>query len=130
MSTLVRSAPIRLCARGPSGTLTASTPASLSFRTSATMREPSTPRGGTISTDVTNSPAAMREANRDRSGNGVASGGWRGGGGVEERDEQGLPKRPVPVAPHPPPLALPPRQHGGDQPRPPPLPPCGARGPP
>src|SRR5512138_383889 len=75
MSTLVSNAPIRLCARGPSGTLTASTPASLSFRTSATIRDASTPRGGTISTDVTNSPAAMRDAKRDRSANGVERGG-------------------------------------------------------
>src|SRR5207248_2043353 len=50
---LQRSAPMRLCARGPSGTLTASTPASRSAAVSRSILAASTPRGGTISTDVT-----------------------------------------------------------------------------
>ena len=49
---------MRLCARGPSGTLTASTPAAFSAATSRSILLASTPRGGTISTDVTNSPRA------------------------------------------------------------------------
>ena len=47
---------MRLCARGPSGTFTASTPAAFNRPTSASMRVASTPRGGTISTDVTKAP--------------------------------------------------------------------------
>ncbi len=64
---------MRLCARGPSGTFTASTPASFSFRTSAIMRDASTPRGGTISTDDTNSAFASFAAHFDRSANGTGS---------------------------------------------------------
>jgi len=52
--------------------LTASTFASFNRFVSASILDASTPRGGTISTDVTNSPAAMRDANRERSANGVA----------------------------------------------------------
>mgnify|MGYP000276713608 CR=1 FL=1 len=48
MMTLVSSAPMRLCARGPSGTFTPSTPARFSSRTLSSMSFASTPRGGTI----------------------------------------------------------------------------------
>src|SRR6266699_2617172 len=50
--------PMRLCARGPSGTLTASTPAFLSARHCSSIGAGSTPLGGTISTLVTSSPRA------------------------------------------------------------------------
>ena len=61
------SAPIRLCARGPSGTLTASTPACLSRRTCSNIGAGSTPFGGTISTVVTNRPSASLAPSRERS---------------------------------------------------------------
>src|SRR5678815_2578973 len=72
INTLVSNAPMRLCARGPSGTFTASTPASFKRRVSVSIRVASTPRGefvssveivpprgGTISTDDTNSPRGV-----------------------------------------------------------------------
>ena len=67
---LTSTALMRLCARGPSGTFTASTPARRSAVTSCSIRLASTPRGGTISTDVTNSPRASFAAHRERSANG------------------------------------------------------------
>ncbi len=65
------SAPMRLCARGPSGTFTASTPARFNPSTPSSILVASTPRGGTISTLVTNSPAAILAAQRDRSAKGT-----------------------------------------------------------
>ena len=67
------SAPMRLCARGPSGTFTASTPATLSASTPSSIAVASTPRGGTISTDVTNSLRAILAAQRERRANGIAA---------------------------------------------------------
>src|SRR5256886_3963439 len=49
---------MRLWARGPSGTFTASTPAALSARHCSSIGVGSTPLGGTISTLVTSSPLA------------------------------------------------------------------------
>src|SRR6266545_4595319 len=71
------STPMRLCARGPSGTLTASTPAALSARHCSSIGFGSTPFGGTISTLVTISPRASFAPQRDfsASGTGVTSGG-------------------------------------------------------
>ena len=46
---------MRLCARGPSGTFTASTPARFRARTLSIIWVASVPLGGTISTVVTNS---------------------------------------------------------------------------
>src|SRR5215218_70626 len=71
MSRLVITAPMRLCARGPSGTLTASTPSRFSAATSESILLASTPRGGTISTDVTISPFAIFAAKCERSANGT-----------------------------------------------------------
>src|SRR5947208_1862887 len=55
------STPMRLWARGPSGTFTASTPAALSARHCSSIGVGSTPLGGTISTLVTSSPRASFE---------------------------------------------------------------------
>src|SRR2546430_9838944 len=52
------STPMRLWARGPSGTFTASTPAALRARHCSSIGVASTPLGGTISTEVTSSPRA------------------------------------------------------------------------
>ncbi len=58
---------MRICARGPSGTFTASSPARFSRRTPASMAAGATPFGGTISTLVTSSPAASLRPRRERS---------------------------------------------------------------
>jgi hypothetical protein len=57
----------------PSGTFTASTPAFLRRPVSLSMRVASVPRGGTISTDVTNFPSRELCAQRERSANGTGS---------------------------------------------------------
>jgi len=71
------STPMRLWARGPSGTFTASTPAALSARLCASIGAGSTPLGGTISTLVTSSPRASFAPQRDfaTSGAGVTPAG-------------------------------------------------------
>src|ERR1041385_2429995 len=91
MSRLVMTAPMRLCARGPSGTFTASTPAVLSAFTSASIFVASTPRGGTISTDVTKVPAANFAAKCDRLAKGTGSTplACDVGGGKREGDVDG-----------------------------------------
>ena len=63
-------APMRDWARGPSGTLTASTPASFKLRTPSIIFDGSQPLGGTISTLVTNWLSAILAAKRERSANG------------------------------------------------------------
>src|SRR3989442_13070071 len=67
------STPIRLCARGPSGTLTASTPAALRARHCSSIGVASTPLGGTISTLVTSSPLASFAPQHERADNGTSS---------------------------------------------------------
>ncbi len=71
------STPMRLCARGPSGTLTASTPPAFSARHCSSIGCGSMPLGGTISTLVTSSPRASFAPQRDfsASGTGVTLGG-------------------------------------------------------
>ena len=66
-------APIRLWARGPSGTLTASTPAARSARACSIIAAGSGPRGGTISTVRTKAPAASRAPSPDRSARGAGA---------------------------------------------------------
>ncbi|MNL22068.1 hypothetical protein D3C87_1433920 [compost metagenome] len=66
-------APMRLWARGPSGTLMASTPASRMRRTPSSIERGSQPLGGTISTEVTNMPRASLAPKRDRSESGTGS---------------------------------------------------------
>jgi hypothetical protein len=73
MSRLVSTAAIRLWARGPSGTFTASTPPAFSAATSFSIFSASTPRGGTISTDATISPRAIFAAHFERCAKGT---GW------------------------------------------------------
>ncbi len=85
MSSPAIRAPIRLWARGPSGTLTASTPAARRARACAIMAVGSGPRGGTISTVRTNAPAASRAPSPERSARGVG----------------GAPSPAAPVAPAP-----------------------------
>ena len=73
------STPMRDCARGPSGTFTASTPAALSARHCASIGVGSTPLGGTISTLVTSSPRAIFAPHRERSASGTGvtpAGAW------------------------------------------------------
>ncbi len=64
---------MRLWARGPSGTFTASTPAALSARHCSSMGVGSTPLGGTISTLVTSLPAASLAPQRERAARGTSS---------------------------------------------------------
>ena len=64
---------MRFCARGPSGTFTASTPASLIDCTDFTMASGFGPFGGVISIVVTNSPAAILRPQFERSGSGTGS---------------------------------------------------------
>src|SRR5512145_3508258 len=66
-------------ARGPSGMLMASTPASAQRRTFASISVMSQDRGGTISTDVTFSPAISFPASRDFFPVGITCtrGSWR-----------------------------------------------------
>src|SRR5262249_31354552 len=66
-------APMRDWARGPSGTLTASTPASFRLRTPSIIFDGSQPLGGTISTLVTNWLLAILAAKRERSAKGAGS---------------------------------------------------------
>ncbi len=56
---------MRALARGPSGMLIASIPASAHCFTLASIRERSLERGGTISTEVTFSPESILRASRD-----------------------------------------------------------------
>src|SRR5215210_1170745 len=65
------STPMRDWARGPSGTLTASTPASFKKLTFSSIFSGSQPLGGTISTEVTNLPSDILFARRAFSGRGV-----------------------------------------------------------
>src|SRR3989442_1356775 len=76
---------MRLCARGPSGTLTAATPAALSARHCSSMGVGSTPFGGTISTLVTNSPHASLRPQSQRSAPAPRRGGGGGGPGRRPR---------------------------------------------
>ena len=64
---------MRFCARGPSGTLTASTPASLIDWTDFTIASGFGPFGGTISIVVTNSPLAILWPHRDRDSSATGS---------------------------------------------------------
>src|SRR2546425_5238227 len=80
------SAPMRLCARGPSGTLTASTPAAFKARHCANIGAGSTPRGGTISTVVTSWPAASLAPKHDRLASGTAA--TPAGGATASRSEE------------------------------------------
>ncbi len=64
---------MRAEARGESGTLTAWTPAAASSLAPASSFAQSNPRGGTISTSVTNSPRSSRRAILERERNGGGS---------------------------------------------------------
>src|SRR5207245_10033775 len=64
---------MRFCARGPSGTFTASTPASLIVWTDLTIASGFGPFGGTISIVVTNSPCAILWPHRERLSSGPGS---------------------------------------------------------
>ena len=64
---------MRLWARGPSGTFTASTPAALSARHCSSIGVGSTPLGGTISTLVTSSPLASFAPQHERADSGTSS---------------------------------------------------------
>src|SRR2546423_11726069 len=75
---------MRLCARGPSGTLTASTPAAFNARHCASIGVASTPLGGTISTEVTSSPRASLAPQRERAASGTSA--TPAGGGIVSRD--------------------------------------------
>src|SRR5262245_60735718 len=81
MSVDTATTPILDCARAPSATLTASTPASFNNRTPSSIFEGSQPFGGTISTEVTNSALQIFFAKRERSACGTTctSGGFSSG---------------------------------------------------
>src|SRR2546428_665890 len=79
------STPIRLWARGPSGTFTASTPAALSARHCSSIGVGSTPLGGTISTLVTSSPLASFAPQQERAASGTSS--TPAGGSVASRGQ-------------------------------------------
>src|SRR2546430_12473095 len=64
---------MRLWARGPSGTFTASTPAALSARHCSSIGAGSTPLGGTISTLVTSSPLASFAPQHERADSGTST---------------------------------------------------------
>src|SRR2546426_4512297 len=64
---------MRLWARGPSGTFTASTPAALSARHCSSIGVGSTPLGGTISTLVTSSPLASFAPQHERADSGTST---------------------------------------------------------
>ena len=66
---------MRAEARGLSGMLTASTPTDFRNFAPSSSRLASMPRGGTISTMVTNSPAAILRPNSERSASGGGSTG-------------------------------------------------------
>src|SRR5881296_2862953 len=67
------STPMRLWARGPSGTFTASTPAALSARHCSSIGVGYTPLGGTISTLVTSSHLASFAHQHERADSGTSS---------------------------------------------------------
>src|SRR2546423_14214965 len=75
---------MRLCARGPSGTLTASTPAAFNARHCASIGVASTPLGGTISTLVTSSPRASLAPQLERAASGTSSTPAGGAGGSRD----------------------------------------------
>src|SRR5689334_21045649 len=76
MSWQVTWALIRALARGPSGTLMQSMPASAQRRAPSISREASTPRGGRISTKATNLPSASLPPSRDFSAIGTGVTAW------------------------------------------------------
>jgi hypothetical protein len=69
--TAVAIAPIRVCALGPSGMLTPSTPAPFSSRIASSVFHGLQPFGGRTSTVVTNSPLAILGAHLDHSSSGT-----------------------------------------------------------